>query len=134
MRPEPWPGDMMAIRHHDALADAIINISSRIELSDGDGNHLKFSFASQRWRNAETTSIIRSPTYPLFKHPANRKPPDPGTKDRILEQATLAEEKNNLRSRQSCPNDVKMTISSHLQASQNQPSSNEIRNIALLAQ
>ena len=58
MRPKPWSGDMLGIRYHDALADAIIDISSRIALSGGECDHLKFSFASQRWRNAETISII----------------------------------------------------------------------------
>ena len=93
MRPEPWPGDMLGARHLDALADAIIDISSRIVLSDGDDDHLKFSFASQRWRNAETISIIPSPTYSPYKHPATRKPSDPGTKDAIYLQAILADKR-----------------------------------------
>ena len=94
MRPEPWPSDVQGIRHLDALADKMINKSSRIVLSDGDGDHLMIVFSHQRWRDTEIVSILhRSPTYPPFKHPTNRKPPNPGTKDGIDLQAILADER-----------------------------------------
>ena len=88
-RPKPWPGNMLGARYHYALADAIIANSSRIAISDGDGDRLTIVFMHRRWRDAETISNIRSPTNSLFKHPATRKPPDPGIVAVKLEQSIL---------------------------------------------